>query len=110
LLSLYILFYPIHFTIVYLFRRERESYIGFARRIEFESGEGVELLRENNSYMVWRLNMPITNSRRNTNTSGVLVFLAKASSNGTTLFTREQLYLPGNDFVYLLQQNVVHQQ
>ncbi len=27
------------------------------------------------------------------------------SGNGTTLFTGEQLYLPGNNFIYLLQIN-----
>jgi len=63
-----------------------------------------DLLRKNNSCMIWRWTMPITDSRSNTSTTEVLVLLPKASSNGTTLFTGEQLYLTGNDFILLLQQ------
>jgi hypothetical protein len=52
----------------------------------------VSALRENTSGITWRFNMPLTNSKRNTSTPEVLVFLPEVSSNGTTLFTEEQLY------------------
>ena len=65
--------------------------------------EWVIASRENTSSIIWGFNMPLTNSRRNTSTPEVLVFLSEVSSNGTTLFTGEHLYLPGNDFICRLQ-------
>ena len=44
------------------------------------------------SGITWGFIMPLTNSKRNTSTPEVLVFLPEVSSNGTTLFTEEQLY------------------
>ena len=32
------------------------------------------------------------------------LYFSNFQGNGTTLFTREQLYLPRNDFIYRLQQ------
>jgi hypothetical protein len=58
------------------------------------------MLRENNTSMIWRLNMPITGSRRNTSIPEVLVFLPEAASNGKTLFTGEELFgTPTNLFM-----------
>jgi hypothetical protein len=37
-----------------------------------------------------------------TNTLLCFVVPLRISGNGTTLFTAEQLYLPGNNFIYLL--------
>ena len=50
-------------------------------------------LRENKSGTIWRFNISLTKSRRNTSTSEMLVFLSEVSSDRTTLFTGERLYL-----------------
>lgn len=43
--------------------------------------------------------MSLTNSKRNTRTPEVREFLPEASSNGTTWFTEERLYLPSTTIV-----------
>jgi hypothetical protein len=60
-----------------------------------------------NAYTKYMESFDRRNKRRGTRAtpkSGMALVPVKISDQGTTLFTGDQLYLPGNNFIYLLQQ------